>query len=74
MFVSKKYPLPASAVRVVEPSATVTACQSTRIPTDEVAPNDIDLPLIVKDELTNLSLAIEPASCVPVIEPYISCA
>ena len=44
-FVSKKYPLPATAVNCVEPSATTTACQS--VPAVTEPPKETAVPLIV---------------------------
>ena len=53
--------LPASAVNCVEPSATVTACQSICFNVVE-PPNDKELPFIVIDEFVNLSLPIVPVA------------
>ena len=60
VFVSRKYPLLASAVSVVEPSATVTACHSTNGKNVPEPPNDTAVPLIVIDELANLAFVNEP--------------
>ena len=53
--------MPASAVRVVEPSATVNACQSVPATISPLAPKAIDVPLIVIELFANLAFAIEPA-------------
>src|SRR6056300_1137839 len=63
-----KYPLPATAVVPVEPSAVITDCQVTAgIEPD--APKETDVPLTVILEFASLALAIEPASLADVIEP-----
>jgi hypothetical protein len=63
-----KYPLPATAVVPVEPSAVITDCQDTAGIEPE-APKETDVPLTVILELASLALAIEPASLADVIEP-----
>ena len=53
--------MPASAVKVVEPSATVIACQSICFNVAE-APNDTDVPFTVIDEFVNFELPIVPVA------------
>src|SRR5210317_1004379 len=55
-----KYPLPATAVVTVEPSATIPDCQAVPAEISAVAPKLIDVPFNVKLGLANLALAIEP--------------
>ena len=59
--VSKKYPLPAVVFKVVEPSATVKACQSMCLTVAE-PPNDTLDPFNVIELFANLALAIVPGA------------
>src|SRR5210317_2663781 len=63
-----KYPLPETAVVVVEPSAVTTDCQATGGIAPE-APKETLFPLTVILEFASLALAIEPANLALVIEP-----
>ena len=58
-FVSKKYPLPAVVFKVVEPSATVTACQSMCLTVPE-PPNDTLDPFNVIELFANSAFDISP--------------
>src|SRR6056300_388377 len=57
-----KYPLPATAVVTVDPSATIPVCQDVPAEISVVSPKLIDVPFSVKLELANLALAIDPAN------------
>src|SRR5210317_2630636 len=53
-----KYPLPATAVVTVEPSATIPDCQAVPAEISTEPPRATDEPLTVTLELTSLALAI----------------
>src|SRR6056300_471407 len=63
-----KYPLPATAVVTVEPSATIPDCQAVPAEISTEPPRATDEPFTVTLELTSLALAIDPANILFVTE------
>src|SRR6056300_1756453 len=57
-----KYPLPATAVVTVEPSATIPDCQAVPAEISTEPPRATDEPFTVTLELTSLALAIVPSA------------
>src|SRR5210317_431284 len=60
-----KYPLPATAVVTVEPSATIPDCQAVPAEISTEPPRATDEPLTVTLELTSLALAIVLSAILP---------